>query len=93
MTHYGKFISQLSTLSTPLHELLKSNQSWKWTTRQEKAFQKVQSVLASADVLVHFDPDKPIIVCFNASPYSLGAVMSHVERDGSKNLLSLHPEH
>ena len=52
MTYYGKSISQLSTLLTPLHELLKSKQSWKWTIRQERAFQKAKSVLTTADVLV-----------------------------------------
>ena len=79
-----EFISQLSTLLAPLHELLKSKQSWKWTTRPERAFLKANSVPTTANVLVHFDPDKPIIVCCDDSPYGVGAVMSHVERDRSE---------
>ena len=33
--------------------------------------------LASSELLVHFDPEKPIVLAVDASPYGVGAVLSH----------------
>ena len=42
----------------------------------------------SSDLLVHFDPDKEISVCCDASPYGIGAVLAHREDDGSDRPIS-----
>ena len=41
------------------------------------AFHAVKSQLTSDCLLAHFDPQKPLILAFDASPYEVGAVMSH----------------
>ena len=41
-------------------------------------------MLCSAPLLTHFNPTKPILVQVDASPYGLGAVMTHKMEDGSE---------
>ena len=42
-------------------------------------------MLCSAPLLSHFDPVKPILVQVDASPFGLGAILSHVEEDGRES--------
>ena len=38
INYYSKFISNYSTITHPLNELLKDGVEWKWSTEQEKLF-------------------------------------------------------
>ena len=48
-------------------------------------FKHVKEVENSETVLVHFDPQKPIRLACDGSPYGVGAVLSHVKEDGNEN--------
>ena len=48
---------------------------------------------ATVNVLVHYDPSKPILLQCDASNYGLGAVLSHIMDDGSECPVVSHPEH
>ena len=78
MNYYGKFIPNLSTLMASLHWLLQKHVKWDWGRAQENAFRKAKGVLSSSQILVHFQPDKDLVVICDASPYGVGAVLSHV---------------
>ena len=41
-------------------------------------------MIASERVLTHFNPDLPLLVSCDASPYGLGAVLSHVWPQGEE---------
>ena len=46
---------------------------------------KVKELLYSAPLLAHFDSAKPILVQVDASPFGLGAILSHVEENGKES--------
>lgn len=84
LNFYNRFLPNLSTVLSPLHELLSQNCKWKWEKQQDKAFKAAKELLMSAEVLVHYDPEKPIILCCDASPYGIGAVLALKMEDGSE---------
>ncbi|CAG2228036.1 unnamed protein product [Mytilus edulis] len=84
LNYYNRFLASLSHLLKPLHVLLQKDTKWSWEKEQEKAFIESKQLLKSASVLVHFDPKKKLILACDASPYGLGAVLSHKMDDGSE---------
>ena len=77
LNYYGKFLPNLSTHLAPLYALLQKQSPWSWGSQQDKAFKKAKSMLTSPCLLTHYDPTKPLILACDASPYGLGAVLSH----------------
>ncbi|RXN17075.1 putative protein K02A2.6-like protein [Labeo rohita] len=82
LNYYHKFLPSLSTVLAPLHSLLKKETKWMWGREQEEAFVKSKELLQSSAILVHYDPTKPLILAC-ASPYGVGAVLSHRMEDGT----------
>ena len=72
-----------STLE-PLHQPLRKGVRWKWGTEHHEAFEKAKNLLQSSDVLVHYDPEKQLVLSSDASPYGVGAVLAHAMDDGSE---------
>ncbi|CAK1585025.1 unnamed protein product [Parnassius mnemosyne] len=50
----------------------------------ERAFVEVKNVLISAEVLAHYDPQRPVIVTCDASARGIGVVLSQPSDDGSR---------
>ena len=82
--YYHRFIPNLSTILHPLNRLLTKGVPFQWSTKEDEAFRRVKSCLVSADVLTHFRSDLPLLVACDASPYGLGAVLSHRMPDGTE---------
>ena len=68
LNFYGKFIPNLSSILEPLHSLLRKDVVRKWKVEQQEAFDKAKNQLQSSDVLVHYDPEKELVVSCDASP-------------------------
>ena len=83
LNYYSKFLPHLSSTLAPLYKLLSKGQVWHWGREQEEAFCIAKSQLTSETLLVHFDPTLQLALSCDASPYGLGAVLSHVCEDGS----------
>jgi hypothetical protein len=82
VNYYAKFLPNLSTIMRPLNRLLEKGMQWVWSCECEEAFGRVKQLVASDKVLVHYDPTLPIRLACDASPYGLGAVLSHITTDG-----------
>ena len=83
LNYYNRFLPQLSTTLQPLHVLLEKNTHWKWQKEQKRAFQEAKQKLLESGVLTHYDLQKPVRLTCDASPYGVGACLSHVMADGS----------
>ncbi len=66
----------------PLYQLLRKKASWTWGHEQDQAFAKAKQALQQDSLLVHYDPTKPLVLACDASPYGLGAVLSHTMSEG-----------
>ena len=84
LNYYHRVLRNLSTVLAPLYMLLQNGVSWKWGTEQKAAFEESKALLQSSDVLVHYNPQLPLLVSCDASPYGIGAVMSHRMADGAE---------
>ena len=62
----------------------KGGKTFIWDSACEKAFEEIKSILISPSLLVYFDPSKDVSLAVDASPYGVGAVLSHSTQDGEK---------
>lgn len=88
MNYYGKFVPNLSSVMSPLYQLLQKKIAWQWGKRQDAAFKQAKELLVSSDVLAHFNPDKELVLSCDASPYGIGAVLAQKEEDGTERPIS-----
>ena len=84
INYYGKFLPNLSSVLAPMYRLLQKESTWIWSDEQQKSFNMVKSLLTSDRLLVHYDPSKKLILACDASPYGVGAVLSHREENGQE---------
>ena len=85
VNYYGKFIPNLASVLHPLYQLLNKDVDWSWTVERENAFQRAKTLLTSNHVLIHYDPQKVLVLACDASAYGLGVVLSHQLSDGSEH--------
>ena len=81
LNYSGKFLQNLTTVLQPLYDLLQSAKLWSWEESQERAFGTAKELLSSAPLLTHYDPDKPLVLSCDASPYGVGTILSHCMDD------------
>ena len=84
VNYYGRFFPQLSTTIFPLNQLLRNDVPFKWSKVCNEAFQNVKKEMQSDRFLVHYNPELPLVLATDASPYGVGAVLSHIFPDGSE---------
>lgn len=57
---------------------MRKDVKWSWDEECILAFQSCKKLLCNNNLLVHFDPNKPIVIACDASPYGVGAILSVV---------------
>jgi len=88
VNYYGKFLHNLASAAAAQYQLLQKDAPWVWGKVQRAAFKEVKKLLQSSDLLVHFDPQRQLVLDCDASPYGVGAVLSHVMEDGTEKLIA-----
>lgn len=83
LTFYSAFISEMKDLRAPLIELLMKDVKFIWSADCERAFMRTKDILKSDLLLMHFNPNLPIIVSADASKKGVGGVLMHKLPDGS----------
>lgn len=84
VNYYHSFLPNLASVLGPLNELLQNNKKWVWTTKCDDSFAKVKELIISEQVLCHYNSALPVRLATDASPYGIGAVLSHVMEDGTE---------
>ncbi|KAG8174742.1 hypothetical protein JTE90_012063, partial [Oedothorax gibbosus] len=72
----------MASIAELLHRLLDSDAKWVWLGSHTEVFNKLKNLISSDSVLVPFDETLPILLTCDASPYGVGAVLSHQLPDG-----------
>ena len=74
----------LASTLAPLYQLLEKQAKWKWGPEQKEAFHAAKTHLTSSTLLIHYNPKQQVVLSCDASPYGIGAVLSHMFPDGSE---------
>ena len=76
VNYYCQFIKDFAVIARPLHNMVKKDQKWEWTERQEEAFRSLKERFTKELVLVAPDLDKKMRMKVDASDYVTGGVLS-----------------
>ncbi|XP_064466262.1 uncharacterized protein K02A2.6-like [Ornithodoros turicata] len=82
LNFYDRFLPNKATELECLYRLLDKNATWKWAKEHDAAFHRVKQLLRYDRLLVHYDVKRPLTLSVDASPYGLGAMLSHVMDNG-----------
>ena len=83
---YRRFIKDYSKTASPLTDLTKKGENFKWTEAAATAFTRLKELFTSQPILVMFEPESPITVETDASDGAIGACLSQPDDKGR-----LHP--
>ena len=84
VNYYSKFLPGRAHVLSPLFCLLRKNYTWSWGEKEQSAFEECKRLLASDRLLVHYDPNVPLVLTCDASSRGIGAVLSHRFPDGTE---------
>ena len=73
--YYRRFIEGFASIARPLHDMVKKDQKWNWTEKQEGAFRELKERFTKEPVLATPDLDKKIRIEVDASDYAMGGVL------------------
>jgi len=76
VNYYRQFIQGFALIAKPLHNMVRKDQKWEWTERQEKVFKELKERFTKEPVLAALDLDKKIRMEVNVSYFAIGGVLS-----------------
>jgi hypothetical protein len=74
--YYRRFIPNFSSIAKPLTELLKKDMVFRWTDRQQEAFEALKFHLVNPPVLQYPDFTRPFVFTTDSSRNAIGCVLS-----------------
>ncbi|MCP3679265.1 MAG: hypothetical protein GY782_02965, partial [Gammaproteobacteria bacterium] len=76
-SYVSRHIPDLKSARAPLDNLIKVDTKFIWDKIHEDAFSKCKTLAGNPALLTHFDPTLPLVLTTDASPYGVGACLSH----------------
>ena len=90
MSYISKHCPDMRKARSPLDELLKPDEKFIWNETHSKAFKQCKTIAGNSTRLMHFDARKDIVLTTDASPFGIGACLSHKVTD-EKGKVRLQP--
>ena len=87
---YRRFIYNFSDITVPLTRLTRKHVPFVFGDAEREAFNYLKTSFASAPILTHWIPDRPIIVETDASDYALAAILSIELENGEIHPVAFH---
>ena len=84
INYLGKYVENLSTIISPMGDLLKDDTAFYWGPDQNNAFERVKILLTEAPTLAFYKPNSPIIVSADSSRVGLGVAIYMLEGNDMK---------
>jgi len=88
VNYYCQFIQGFASITRPLHDMVKKDRKWKWTDKQERAFEELKKRFIERPVLAALDLDKKIRMEVEVLDYAIGGVLSMEGKDGLWKLIA-----
>ncbi|XP_055692263.1 uncharacterized protein K02A2.6-like [Lutzomyia longipalpis] len=85
--YYGRFFPNLSTIISPITNLLRDEVNFEWDKTCEDAFKAIKQEMSKDTFLAHYDPNETLVLAVDASPVGVGACLSHRYEDKSERPL------
>lgn len=82
LASYDWLLEQRATVIRDLYQLQQKEVAWAWEEWHRQAFENIRQLILQRTVLVHYDPDKPLVILCDASPYGFGAFLAHEDSWG-----------
>lgn len=79
-----EIVPSIADKTQPLRDLLRSDASWCWDERQEKALRAVKANLCKTPVLTYYDAKASLTAPADASSYGKGAVLLQQAHFGNR---------
>ncbi|XP_058456818.1 uncharacterized protein K02A2.6-like [Malaya genurostris] len=75
VNYVGKFIPNLSTISSPLRNMLHKHTKFQWTSAEMQSFEKIKRAMSNTQHLAYYSVHNPTTLVTDASEHGLGAVL------------------
>ena len=75
------FIPNFATISSPLWDLTKKDTKWRWSPKQNEAFNEIKDRLVRAPVMAYHRQGAPTQLTTDASPVGIGAILEQKQED------------
>ena len=77
ISYISRHVPDLKSARAPLDKLVKPDVQFVWDKIHIDSFHKCKTLASNSALLTHFDPKLPLILTTDASPYGVGACLSH----------------
>ena len=64
LNYYQRYFDIFKALLIHLRKEVK----WQWQEREKNAFEKAKKILDETNFLIYYDPEKPLLLAYDASP-------------------------